>query len=1378
MRLVCSVGAFFEMGSESERVALGQLMSEQAQALRSWGHERWTAILERRKTTAVEIELAAPRLLLPEDLSRPLASVRMLEPGRNSVLPKLIRLDSAATADNLHLRPPNRFLLCPPLHGPQVLVLDIGGIRVSSAHVQPADADVRAEEVATALEAVGQRQQSVDGVGVSSEAHGVDPMAAALYDRFHVGVSAIQVLLATAKAEWRLPKVQQRLQLVYQFGLDLSLYTCILPPGGHPFEQLVVTAALAEGDAPSLSLRLSSPQLCALRAIVRAAGGAEGGGGSATPAATAAAAGSGSRARNKAQEHAHVAKDPAQEVKGAMLDIRGSFKLQHMMLMLIDETDDGERELVMLRTSDLTLDLERYTASQQLTFAVGSVCVEDRLQDAESPTYRLLDSGGRGATETWGGATAVSDDELARLRYRSGDKGAGSQLDFHFNTLHVEWNPATIAAVLAFLRSPSPASMQHVGAGNDTLDTPQAPVAPAASEEDPSSAGGELQVRARMKSLSVSLNEDSGSAQFALLRMQELRADSVLASDGGMRVSGQLGNLTAEDTFTLPHAPYEILGLRDASEGSLLTFEYDLPSEAKKALARTASEYDSHIVVRMSSVRLCYWHRAVMRTVNCLQEGVLGAITSAAASTVVQAAHAAFADEASAMSLNVEVGSPLVMLPTEAGCDDGLCADLGRIGVHNELQRRVESAARTAGSKEVEERAAVLLDCVRVRVEHMQMRPRLQDDAENHMLRDVAFEFRIERGLGSSAVRPTTVVGSAGELACACTKAQLQVMLSVVNHNLSGTGKESSQRPQEAGAVASAPGSDEGLRHAVPADPPPSYDVGPAISPLNSPDAGRDGAACHAVQLRVSLGLRGAELWLADDEGALVVASVCGVEASVHLFDSGDREVTFSCSAGRISSARADTATSGGGLPCLISVEPPTAARSCACGRASTHTFGTPQLQAAYSTKALDGRRTLVVNLHGAQVKLVPKVMHALIAFFPAADTPDDNTAPPTAPPTARRVAVAGAQQPSVQSPPAETTAERGVLGGHASRTRDAQHSSPATPSSVPEWAARSVVPAGPSRPHEDGPLVLLLSLESADVLLPRDPIGSDGIVLSGAFRIKFCEEHQHQTYALDLIGLQLRVGTFGTAAAILAPTDLSLTWNHTQFGDTLGSRTEATLKATQPLQLCISYEDCRLALQIAQQMQAAAPEPSPHVTTGLESGADAAPSPAATKTASATATVIEALAGAAVEDGGAPFAAVADAQTVQLSLSIEAERVRVVAINDCGGRAVPLMCFDFRQPRLVCSGTGRQLVMQTEVGISVTVFNPRLLAWEPLVEPWRCNLQVRGATQHDRHRCPAALSTLPNLRPTPSPDARRRRAISPRAIRRYRTSTCRRTRQ
>ena len=171
--------------------------------------------------------------------------------------------------------------------------------------------------------------------------------------------------------------------------------------------------------------------------------------------------------------------------------------------------------------------------------------------------------------------------------------------------------------------------------------------------------------------------------------------------------------------------------------------------------------------------------------------------------------------------------------------------------------------------------------------------------------------------------------------------------------------------------------------------------------------------------------------------------------------------------------------------------------------------------------------------------------MHALIAFFPAADTPDDNTAPPTAPPTARRVAVAGAQQPSVQSPPAETTAERGVLGGHASRTRDAQHSSPATPSSVPEWAARSVVPGTLASARGQPLVLLLLGLRTYSCRATRLARRHRAL---GAFASSSAE-HQHQTYALDLIGLQLRVGTFGTAAAILAPTDLSLTWNHTQFG-------------------------------------------------------------------------------------------------------------------------------------------------------------------------------------------------------------------------------------
>ena len=104
-----------------------------------------------------------------------------------------------------------------------------------------------------------------------------------------------------------------------------------------------------------------------------------------------------------------------------------------------------------------------------------------------------------------------------------------------------------------------------------------------------------------------------------------------------MEIRGQLGNLTAQDTLTCGSTAYEMLGLR-ASEGSLLTFEYESPSEEARAAARAAGTYDSSVKVRMSSVQVAFWYPAVMRTVEYLQSGVLGALMSATANTVAQMA--------------------------------------------------------------------------------------------------------------------------------------------------------------------------------------------------------------------------------------------------------------------------------------------------------------------------------------------------------------------------------------------------------------------------------------------------------------------------------------------------------------------------------------------------------------------------------------------------------------------------------------------------------------------------------------------------------------------------------------------------------------------
>jgi hypothetical protein len=312
------------------------------------------------------------------------------------------------------------------------------------------------------------------------------------------------------------------------------------------------------------------------------------------------------------------------------------------------------------------------------------------------------------------------DQTLAQLHYQgSGD--ASEVLDslaLRFNRLHLEWNPTTVAALLAFVRRPAEAEQALTEAAAAEAEAPTE-----AAATPRRAASGGMTINAELQALSVSLNTDGSGERLALLGMQELVVDTLLSAEGGMMMKGQLGNLTAQDTYTVPGSPYEMLGLR-AAEQSLLTFEYESPSDAARAASRARFEYDHVLRLKMSSVRVSYWHAAVMHTWDYLQSGVLGALVSATASTVVQAARSVLeaGTEASALALHVEVGSPLVLLPTAAGAADGLLADLGRIGVSNTLERKREEEGRAFGAAGVE--ASVFLDCIRVTVEQMQLSAR------------------------------------------------------------------------------------------------------------------------------------------------------------------------------------------------------------------------------------------------------------------------------------------------------------------------------------------------------------------------------------------------------------------------------------------------------------------------------------------------------------------------------------------------------------------------------------------------------------------------------------------------------------------------------
>ena len=76
------IAGFFAVAGETERAELAQIVSDAvAQTLSSWREDTLSAILARHKTTALDLRLAAPRLLLPEDLNKPSAGVLVLDMG-------------------------------------------------------------------------------------------------------------------------------------------------------------------------------------------------------------------------------------------------------------------------------------------------------------------------------------------------------------------------------------------------------------------------------------------------------------------------------------------------------------------------------------------------------------------------------------------------------------------------------------------------------------------------------------------------------------------------------------------------------------------------------------------------------------------------------------------------------------------------------------------------------------------------------------------------------------------------------------------------------------------------------------------------------------------------------------------------------------------------------------------------------------------------------------------------------------------------------------------------------------------------------------------------------------------------------------------------
>ena len=101
--LLRRIGRFFSVAGETERAALaslvGDALQDAQQALRELTSEALESVLARRTTTRVSLQLAAPRLILPQNLDDPSSQLLIVDMGEISLQSKVG--DGAAAESNL-----------------------------------------------------------------------------------------------------------------------------------------------------------------------------------------------------------------------------------------------------------------------------------------------------------------------------------------------------------------------------------------------------------------------------------------------------------------------------------------------------------------------------------------------------------------------------------------------------------------------------------------------------------------------------------------------------------------------------------------------------------------------------------------------------------------------------------------------------------------------------------------------------------------------------------------------------------------------------------------------------------------------------------------------------------------------------------------------------------------------------------------------------------------------------------------------------------------------------------------------------------------------------------------------------------------------------
>ncbi|POM80541.1 Vacuolar protein sorting-associated protein, partial [Phytophthora palmivora] len=352
--------------------------------------------------------------------------------------------------------------------------------------------------------------------------------------------------------------------------------------------------------------------------------------------------------------------------------------------------ESAARDAFTLRATHASFIVETYSAHQAFHGRLKSLVMEDKLYPPDSRFYKLI-STGESEDETIHlvviDVVTFSPEAAAR---KNGGKASQLEADVEFNVLHLQWNPSSVALFYRIISAYATAIQSHDDAFEteaSTLPTGKLTLSPkdlvsetARQAEDTQDRAATLStlrsrgqpvimIRASLVQVSLTFNKDQLDRQLARLDMTNSAVnytsydieDQTMEEDA-FEITGHVGNFVGTDLSTCKHPLYSTLLGLDEDEArrrsisgkgleALLTFEYASdPVMSEKSSLRLAFQ----------PIRGVYYHQQILEFVDFVLEGILGAMVS---QTLMNATQMLLREDEASVVLDLSVEKPTLILP-------------------------------------------------------------------------------------------------------------------------------------------------------------------------------------------------------------------------------------------------------------------------------------------------------------------------------------------------------------------------------------------------------------------------------------------------------------------------------------------------------------------------------------------------------------------------------------------------------------------------------------------------------------------------------------------------------------------------------------------